>query len=83
MKKRKKSFSNNNTAKDLLRYAGLGAQMLVSIGIALYGGIKADEWLHTSPLFTVALPLLVLVGIFVGLIRQTNNKNKNSGRDSN
>ena len=83
MKKRKKSFSNNSSTKDLLRYAGLGAQMLVSIGIALYAGIKADEWLHTSPLFTVALPLLVLVGIFVGLIRQTQNKKKDSGRDSN
>ena len=83
MKKRKKSFSNNSSTKDLLRYAGLGAQMLVSIGIALYAGIKADEWLHTSPLFTVALPLLVRVGIFGGLIRQTQNKKKDSGRDSN
>jgi hypothetical protein len=68
--KKKRSFSNNSN-KDLLRYAGLGTQMLVSIGIAVFIGVKADQWLHTLPLFSCALPLLVLITIFYKLMRQT------------
>ena len=45
--------------------------MLVSIGIAVFGGIKADEWLHTSPIFICVLPLLVLAIIFYKLLKQT------------
>ena len=54
MKKRKKPFSNNSK-NDLLRYAGLGTQMLVSIGIAVFVGLKADQWLHTLPLFSCVI----------------------------
>jgi hypothetical protein len=80
MKKRKNPFSSNST-KYILRYAGLGAQMLVSLGLALFIGIKADAWLATAPLFTLALPLLVLAGIFIGLVKQTQGKKKNPGQD--
>lgn len=65
---------NNN--RDILRYASLGTQMLVSIGIAVFIGLKLDGWLHTLPLFSCALPLLVLVGIFYKLMRETGNKKK-------
>jgi F0F1-type ATP synthase assembly protein I len=65
---------NNN--RDILRYASLGTQMLVAIGIAVFIGLKADGWLHTMPLFSCALPLLVLVGIFYKLMRETGNKKK-------
>ena len=58
----------------MLRYAGLGTQMLVSIGIAVFVGLKADQWLHTSPLFSCTLPLLVLFGLFYKIMRQTGNK---------
>jgi len=54
-----------------MRYAGLGAQLLVSIGIAVFIGLKADQWLHTSPLFSCTLPLLVLFAIFYNIMRQT------------
>jgi F0F1-type ATP synthase assembly protein I len=68
---KKKRPSSNNSKRDLLRYAGLGTQMLVSIGIAVFIGLKTDKWLHTLPLFSCVLPLLVLVGIFYQLMRQT------------
>jgi F0F1-type ATP synthase assembly protein I len=68
---KKKRLSSNNSKRDLLRYAGLGTQMLVSIGIAVFIGLKTDKWLHTLPLFSCVLPLLVLVGIFYQLMRQT------------
>ena len=61
-----------------MRYAGLGTQLLVSIGIAVFAGLKLDQWLHTLPLFSCALPLLVLFGIFYRIIRQTGNKNDDS-----
>jgi hypothetical protein len=50
--------------------------MLVSIGIAVFTGLKADQWLNTLPLFSCALPLLVLIGIFYKLMKQTGRKNK-------
>jgi hypothetical protein len=79
MKKKKRPFSNNsNSQKDILRYAGLGTQILVSIGIDVFPGLKADQWLHTLPLFSCSLPLVVLIGVFYKLMRQTDNKNKGS-----
>jgi F0F1-type ATP synthase assembly protein I len=68
---KKKRPSSNNSKRDLLRYAGLGTQMLVSIGIAVFIGLKTDKWLDTLPLFSCVLPLLVLAGIFYELMRQT------------
>ncbi len=59
----------------MIRYAGLGTQMLVSIGIAVFVGLKADQWLHSSPLLSCALPLLVLLALFYKIMRQTGNKN--------
>jgi F0F1-type ATP synthase assembly protein I len=74
MDRRKQSPTYNN--KELLRYAGLGTQLLVAIGISLFAGMKLDKWLHTSPLFTVVLPLLILIGIFYKLVRETGKPNK-------
>lgn len=70
--------SPSSKSKNILRrYAALGTEMLVSIGIAVFIGLKADQWLHTLPLFSCALPLLVLIGIFYKLIRETGNTKKN------
>ncbi|HEX7845901.1 MAG TPA: AtpZ/AtpI family protein [Chitinophagaceae bacterium] len=69
-----KPSPNNN--RDLVRYASLGTQILAGLGIAVFIGLKADGWLHTMPLFSCVLPLLVLVGIFYRLIRETSNKNR-------
>ena len=74
MDRRKQSPTYNN--KELLRYAGLGTQLLVAIGISLFAGMKLDKWLHTSPLFSVALPLLLLIGMFYKLIKETGKPNK-------
>ena len=74
MDRRKQSPTYNN--KELLRYAGLGTQLLVAIGISLFAGMKLDKWLHASPLFTVALPLLILIGIFYKLVRETGKPKK-------
>jgi F0F1-type ATP synthase assembly protein I len=59
-----------------MRYAGLSTQLLVAIGMAVFIGYKADHWLKTFPLFTSALPLLVLVAIFYKLVRDTSGNNQ-------
>ena len=69
-----KPSPNNN--RDLVRYASLGTQILAGLGIAVFLGLKADGWLHTLPLFSCVLPLLVLGGIFYKLFRETSNKKK-------
>lgn len=59
-----------------LRYASLGSQLLAAIAISVFLGLKADKWLHTSPLLACVLPLLVLSGIFYKLYRETSRKKK-------
>jgi hypothetical protein len=69
------SSPSNNSNKDLMRYAGLATQIFVSLGIAVFIGIKADKWLTlTFPVLSWALPLLVLVGLIVKLVKETNGK---------
>jgi len=60
-----------NNKKDILRYAALGSQLLAAIGLSVFAGLKADQWLHTSPLFACVLPLLALGAIFYKLVRET------------
>jgi undecaprenyl pyrophosphate phosphatase UppP len=73
--------SRSNSNKDLLRYAGLATQIFVSLGIAMFIGIKADKWIALSfPVLSWALPLLVLVGLIIKLIKETSGK-KNGKQD--
>ena len=67
----KKDESN----KLLMQYASLGAQFLVSIGLALFIGIEADRWLHISfPLLAWLLPLLVIIAVIYKILKDTSNK---------
>lgn len=62
-------------SNDLLRYAGLGGQILVSVGLAVFVGLKIDQWIHLPfPLFVWLLPLVVLVMIIYKLIKETGKK---------
>lgn len=60
-----------------MKYASLGTQLLVAIGLAVFAGLKLDQWLHVSPLFACVLPLLILSVIFYKLFRETGRKKKN------
>lgn len=65
----------NSSSNDLLRYAGLGAQIMVSIGIAVFAGLKLDQWLHLSfPLLVWLLPLVVVSLMIYKLIKDTSKK---------
>lgn len=64
-----------NTTNDLMRYAGMGMQFFVSIGIAVYAGYKGDQWLHISiPLLVWLLPLIVVCMLIYKLIKDTSKR---------
>ena len=64
-----------NPSNDLLRYAGLGAQIMVSIGLAVFAGLKLDQWLHLPfPLLVWLLPLVVVSVMIYKLIKDTSKK---------
>ena len=64
-----------NASNDLLRYAGLGAQILVSIGLAVFAGLKLDQWIGLSfPLLVWLLPLVVVSLMIIKLIKETSRK---------
>ena len=50
----------------LLRDSHLGLQFALTVGLVFFGGLKADERLQTSPLFTL---LGVALGFGIGLYR--------------
>ena len=63
---------------DLLKYAGLGTQIFVALGLAVYAGLKADGWLNTPfPILVWVLPLLIIIIMIYKLIKDT-SKNKNN-----
>jgi F0F1-type ATP synthase assembly protein I len=64
----------NTSNQDLIRYAGLGTQILAALGLAVFAGLKGDKWLHTSPLLVCILPLLILFVIFYKLMKETARK---------
>jgi hypothetical protein len=65
----------NSAGNDLLRYAGLGGQILVSIGLAVFAGLKLDQWIEMPfPLFVWLLPLIVVALMIVKLIKETSKK---------
>lgn len=57
-----------------MKYAAVGTQMMVLLGLGVFGGIKLDEKLNTSPLFLVVLPVVALFVSLYQLYRQLVNK---------
>ncbi len=60
-KQKKRSINSANKA---LRYTSIATEMLVIIFIGVFGGIKMDFWLNTSPLFSI---IFSLTGVFAGI----------------
>jgi hypothetical protein len=53
----------------------MAAQFLVVIGLMVFIGLKADEYLKVSfPIFVWLLPLLIIAGLIIKAIRDTSNK---------
>jgi len=76
-------MNNSPTSKstkggnDLLRYAGLGGQIFVSLGLAVFAGYKVDKWIGSPiPLLVWILPLAVLSVMIYKLIKDTSKRKK-------
>ncbi|HUZ59535.1 MAG TPA: AtpZ/AtpI family protein [Hanamia sp.] len=64
--------TKKETNKELLQYAGMGMQFLVSIALGIFIGLKIDKWLHFSfPLLVWILPLLIIAGLTIKIIKDT------------
>jgi hypothetical protein len=61
--------------RQLVRYAGISSEVTASVGLSVFLGIKADKWLKLSfPIFSWALPLLVIVVLLVQLVKAGSDK---------
>lgn len=77
--KQQQPDKKNNS--ELLRYASLGTQLFVSLGLAVFLGLKADKWLKISaPLLVLLLPLLVLAGILYKIVKETSKRKDNHAK---
>jgi hypothetical protein len=72
-----KQQPDKNNYSDLLRYATIGTQIFVGLGLAVFIGLKADKWLKISaPLLVLVLPVIVLAAITYKIVKET-SKQKN------
>ena len=59
----------------VMQYAGFACQLMVALGLSVYIGSLSDKWAaFTIPLFIWLLPLLVLIGLLVKVVRDTSKK---------
>ena len=69
---------NNKKKTDnslLLKYAGLATQILIGLGLAVFIGLKIDEWINIKmPLAVWLLPLLVITALIYKVIKDTTIK---------
>jgi Putative F0F1-ATPase subunit Ca2+/Mg2+ transporter len=71
----KEPDKKNSNKQVLYQYAGMATQFLVVIGIMVYAGLKADQWLNWKlPIWVWVLPLVAIVGMIYTIIRRISNK---------
>jgi Na+/glutamate symporter len=69
------SSTNKSNNKELWKYAGLTMQLFAAIGIALFAGYKADQWLNWKfPLLVWLLPVTVIIGTIIKIFKDTASK---------
>lgn len=61
---KEESTNPNRKFHPALKYAGMGTELLVVLGLGVWGGYSLDQKWEVLPLFTVLFPLLGLVYFF-------------------
>jgi len=60
---------------ELLKYGGLATQIIVTLGVTIFIGIKIDKQTNLKfPIATISLPLLVLISIFWKVYKDSTKK---------
>ncbi len=63
---------DNKKQITLWKYAGMATQFLVGLGLGVFIGMKADEWLQFStPILVWLSPSLIITGVIIKIIRDT------------
>lgn len=63
---------SKSNQKLVWQYAGLATQLLLGLGLMLWVGARLDQYFAFKGQFLVwILPLLLLLGLFVKVIRDT------------
>ena len=56
----------------LWKYAGFATQLIIALGLAVYGGLKLDALLNfQSPVIVWVLPLLIIVVLIYKVVKDT------------
>lgn len=59
----------------MLQYAGMAMQLMVALAASVFGGMWLDEKIHRDkPLLIWLLPVAVLLGMLVKVVRDTASK---------
>ena len=63
--------------ESLTKYSTMAFQMVIIIGLGVFGGIKLDKWLHMRfPLFTVLLSLIAVALSIYFMIKDLTTLNR-------
>lgn len=63
-----------NNKNLLTQYFGFAAQLLLGLGLMVYGGIWIDKKINIGfPLLVWLLPLLLIVAMIIKVIKDTTN----------
>ena len=72
------NMSENNKKRDnslLWKYAGFATQLAVALAIAVYVGIKADNWIGVkNAVLAWLLPLFIIAILIYKVIKDTSPK---------
>lgn len=59
----------------MLRYAGMASQLAAALIVGVFGGMWLDKKLNRDkPLLVWLIPMLLLIGMLVQVIRDTSRK---------
>ncbi len=75
MEKEKSTEKPQKQLNSYLRFSGFGIQMMATIGLAAWGGLKLDEYLELKvPVFLIVFILSAIGGSLYIFIRQVTGK---------
>jgi hypothetical protein len=62
-----------------LKYTGMAFQWIITLGLAVYGGLKADKYFRFKfPWFTITLPLVALSAMLYKVYKDAEKESKSS-----
>lgn len=64
---------NKKQSNSFIKYSGLGLQMLVTLGVGAWLGLKLDQYLELKyPVFLITFIFVLFAGLMVMLYRNLN-----------